>query len=163
VTAIDVLVVDKSQPLKFYFCDPSTRCHRTKRRQATVKLDGFVHHSFGNPVERKRHSFSIASFHNDGRNFFAGLAAANDTTTVKFTSTDAQDKPATERDHSDSRRNSETVGVKSQPLTSLVVNRVWHDDSQSADTAAAAQALLLLHRQSRYKPRQTTDQIRWSL
>ncbi|KAG1853707.1 hypothetical protein DFJ58DRAFT_914171 [Suillus subalutaceus] len=99
----------KSQPLKFYFFDPSRgRCPKRRRAQATLKLDGFVYHSFDGPAKSP--------------------AAVNDTAIVESTSTDAQDKPATEGDHSGSHSNSEIVGVRSDPLRSLVVDRVWHVD-----------------------------------
>ncbi|KAG0699179.1 hypothetical protein DFH29DRAFT_877486 [Suillus ampliporus] len=99
----------------FHFCDPSRG--RRKRQQPALKLDGFVYHSFDNPVES------------------TGPGAVNDTATLS-TSTDAQE-PETEGDHSGSQSNSETVGIRSEPLDSLVEGRVW-DDSQSADDATAA-------------------------
>ncbi|KAG1774500.1 hypothetical protein EV702DRAFT_1047664 [Suillus placidus] len=103
----------KSQPLKFTLCDPSKG--RRKRCQATLKLDGFVYHTFDDPVESP--------------------GTVNDTAMIVSTSTDAQleDKPATEEDHSCSQGNLEIAGVRLEPSSSLVVDRVWHDDSQSAD------------------------------
>ncbi|KAG2738953.1 hypothetical protein P692DRAFT_20823168 [Suillus brevipes Sb2] len=125
MTTVDVLVVDKSQPLKIHFCDPS---RARKRRQATLKLGGFVYHRFDDAVENP----PVAVSHSD-------------TTTVESTSTDAQDtEPATEVDRSISQIGiSEIVGVRSdsEPSSSLqvVADSVWHsNDSKSLDAAVAA-------------------------
>jgi hypothetical protein len=131
LTTTNVLVANK--PLKFHFCDPSRG--RRKRRQAALKLDGFIYHTFSGSIESE-HNFllcSIASF-NDGRYFFAGLGAVDNTATISTSA--PQDEPEAERDHSGSQGNPESVGIRPELSDGVVVDRIWHDNSQPVDDAS---------------------------
>lgn len=131
LTTINVLVAGK--PLKFHFCDPSRG--RRKRRQAALKLDGFVYHTFSGSIESECDFllFSTANS-NDGRYFFAGLGAVNNTATISTSA--PKDEPEAERERPSSQGNSESVGTRSEPLDGAVVDRIWHDNSQPIDDAS---------------------------
>ncbi|KAG1867053.1 hypothetical protein C8R48DRAFT_772244 [Suillus tomentosus] len=128
-----------SRIAKFHLCDPSRG--RRKRKQTTRRLDGFVHHSFDEPVEVESP---------------AAVSVNRDDTAIVVESTStskAQDKPATEEDsfRVGSQSNSGNVGVRSEqlPVSSVVDHGVrvgpGHDDSKSESQladhpAAVAQA-----------------------
>ncbi|KAG2739894.1 hypothetical protein P692DRAFT_20881405 [Suillus brevipes Sb2] len=99
-------------PRWFHFCDPSRG--RRKRRQAALKLDGFIYHTFSGSIE--------------------SLGAVDNTATISTSA--PQDEPEAERDHSGSQGNPESVGIRPELSDGVVVDRIWHDNSQPVDDAS---------------------------